>query len=35
VKEAGCYTLEQSFKVTDAPEIHIYRRTGGGNGSAS
>ena len=35
VKNAGCYTLEQSFKVTDAPEIHIYRRTGGGNGSAS
>jgi hypothetical protein len=27
VQSAGCYTLEQSFKVTDAPEIHIYKRT--------
>ena len=27
VKACGCYTLEQSFKVNDAPEIHIYRRT--------
>jgi hypothetical protein len=34
VKNAGCYTLEQSFKVTDAPEIHIYRRTGGVSGSS-
>jgi Dolichyl-phosphate-mannose-protein mannosyltransferase len=35
VQHAGCYTLEQSFAVKGAPEIHIYRRTGGGNGSAS
>jgi hypothetical protein len=34
VESAGCFTLEQSFKVNDAPEIHIYRRTGGVNGSA-
>jgi Dolichyl-phosphate-mannose-protein mannosyltransferase len=34
VSKAGCYTLEKSFKVTDAPEIHIYRRTGGVRGSA-
>jgi hypothetical protein len=34
VQAAGCYTLEQSFKVNDAPEIHIYRRRGGVNGSA-
>jgi hypothetical protein len=29
VKACGCYTLQQSFAVKDAPEIHIYRRTGG------
>jgi 4-amino-4-deoxy-L-arabinose transferase-like glycosyltransferase len=34
VQKAGCFTLEQTFKVNDAPEIHIYRRTGGANGSA-
>ena len=34
LKAAGCFTLEQSFKVNDAPEIHIYRRTGGVHGSA-
>ena len=34
VKAAGCYTLEQSFTVKDAPEIHVYRRTGGVNGSS-
>ena len=34
VIQAGCFTLEQSFKVNDAPEIHIYRRRGGVNGSA-
>jgi hypothetical protein len=34
VKACGCYTLEQSFTVKDAPEIHIYRRTGGVHGSA-
>jgi len=34
VQKAGCFTLEQTFKVNDAPEIHIYRRTGGTNGSA-
>ena len=34
VEAAGCFTLEQSFKVPDAPEMHIYRRTGGVNGSA-
>ena len=35
VKNAGCFTLEQSFKVTDAPEMHVYRRTGGVNGPSS
>ena len=34
VKNAGCFTLEQTFKVNDAPEIHVYRRTGGVSGSA-
>jgi hypothetical protein len=34
VQKAGCFTLEQTFKVNDAPEIHIYRRTGGANGAA-
>jgi hypothetical protein len=34
VVKAGCFTLEQTFKVNDAPEIHIYRRTGGVSGSA-
>jgi hypothetical protein len=34
VLKAGCYTLEQSFKVTDAPEIHVYRRAGGDRGSS-
>ena len=33
VKEAGCFTLQESFKANDAPEIHVYRRTGGINGS--
>ena len=32
VQKAGCFTLEQTFKVNDAPEIHIYRRTGGVSG---
>jgi hypothetical protein len=34
VQKAGCFTLEQTFKVNDAPEMHIYRRTGGVNGSS-
>ena len=34
VQQAGCYTLEQSFSIKGAPPIHIYRRTGGVNGSA-
>jgi Dolichyl-phosphate-mannose-protein mannosyltransferase len=34
VKNAGCFSLEQTFKAKDAPEIHIYRRTGGHSGSA-
>jgi hypothetical protein len=34
VKACGCYTLEQSFAVKDAPEIHVYRRKGGISGSA-
>jgi hypothetical protein len=34
VKACGCYTLEQSFSVQDAPQIHIYRRNGGIRGSA-
>ena len=34
VKACGCYTLEQSFTVKGAPEIHIYRRLGGVSGSA-
>jgi hypothetical protein len=34
VQKAGCFTLEQTFKVKDAPEMHIYRRTGGVNGSS-
>jgi hypothetical protein len=29
VIKAGCFTLEQTFKVNDAPEVHLYRRTGG------
>jgi hypothetical protein len=33
VQNAGCFTLEQTFKVNDAPEIHIYRRSGGNNGN--
>ena len=32
VIKAGCFTLEQTFKVNDAPEIHVYRRTGGVSG---
>jgi hypothetical protein len=34
VQHAGCFTLEQTFKVNDAPEMHIYRRTGGVSGSS-
>jgi hypothetical protein len=34
VQKAGCFTLEQTFKVNDAPEIHVYRRTGGVGGSS-
>jgi hypothetical protein len=34
VQKAGCFTLEQTFKVNDAPEMHVYRRTGGVNGSS-
>jgi hypothetical protein len=34
VLAAGCFTLEQSFKVNDAPEIHVYRHIGGTHGSA-
>lgn len=34
VQKAGCFALEQTFKVNGAPEIHIYRRTGGVNGSS-
>jgi len=34
VQKAGCFTLEQTFKVNDAPEMHVYRRTGGNNGSS-
>jgi hypothetical protein len=34
VQKAGCFTLEQTFKVNDAPEMHVYRRTGGINGSS-
>jgi hypothetical protein len=33
VQKAGNFTLQQTFKVNDAPEIHIYRRTGGNDGS--
>lgn len=32
VQKAGCFTLEQTVKVKDAPEMHIYRRTGGVSG---
>jgi hypothetical protein len=34
VQKAGNFTLDQTFKVNDAPEIHIYRRIGGTNGAA-
>jgi hypothetical protein len=34
VQKAGCFTLQQTFKVNDAPEMHVYRRTGGVNGSS-
>ena len=34
VEAAGCFTLVQTFKVNDAPEMHIYRRMGGSNGTA-
>jgi hypothetical protein len=34
VQKAGNFTLDQTFKVNDAPEIHVYRRIGGTNGAA-
>ena len=34
IQTVGNFTLEQTFQAKDAPEIHVYRRKGGGNGSA-
>jgi len=34
VRRAGCYTLEKSITVKDAPAVEIYRRTGGIHGTA-
>lgn len=33
VKAAGCFTMMQTFKVTDAPEIHLYQHAARGTGA--